>query len=300
MTSRIGRPLFTFIRPLAALVVAAAVLAGCVTSAGVAGSSAPGGSGTPEASATGLSASGGFYMRAWQTQALAPQYMFGSLPSVTIAGGQFIDGMVAIPMIYPGATYVGLSARSISGAGVDAIVAEARKDGLLGDKSAFTEGVMPGSITAHIQLVVNGVTHDLSGSLPSDTTTSSTAPGTADAFHAFWNRISSLGTWLAADLGQSNPYTPTSIAVMLTPPVAAPADLKVQETAWPLSGTLATFGAPLGTSGYRCGVVTGSDLGKLLPAVQASNQLTRFTDSTGAKMSLQVEVLVPGDAGPCA
>ena len=29
---------------------------------------------------------GGFYLRAWQTQALAPQYTFGWLPAVTIAG----------------------------------------------------------------------------------------------------------------------------------------------------------------------------------------------------------------------
>jgi hypothetical protein len=46
--------------------------------------------------------------------------------------------------------------------------------------------------------------------------------------------------------------------------------------------------------------VTGTDLAKLLPVVQASNQLTRFADATGAKASIQVVALVPSDAGPCA
>jgi hypothetical protein len=72
------------------------------------------------------------------------------------------------------------------------------------------------------------------------------------------------------------------------------------ETPWPLAGTFATFGKLYGGSDTRCATVTGQDLAKLLPVVQASNQLTRFVDSSGAKASLQVVALVPGDAGPCA
>lgn len=300
MAPRIGRQTFTLIRPFVALVLAAAVFTGCVEQGNVATPSSPAGSAAPSATPARSSASGGFYLRAWQTQALAPQYTFGWLPVATVSGGQFIDGMVAIPMIYPGPIYAGLSARSISAAGIDAIIAEARTDGLLGDKSDFNETAMPGSITAHIEIVGGGVAHDLTGSLPSGGTTSAAAPGTADAFHAFWNRISSLGIWLNADLGQSSPYSPASIAVMLTPPAQTPTDLKVHETVWPLTGTFASFGIPMGNGGSRCATVSGSDLGKLLPVVQASNQLTRFVDSSGTKMSLQVRVLVPGDAGPCA
>lgn len=299
MSSRIGRPFFTLIRPAAALLVAAAVVTGCVASGGAASPSAPNGSGAPSAAPSGSSSAKGFYLRAYQTQALAPQDTFGNLPSVTISDGKFIDGMIAIPMIYPGAIYVGLSERPITAAGIEAIVAEARKDGLLGSNGDFSEGSMPGSISAHIDVVVDGVSHDLTGTLPSDSTMTSATPGTVAAFHAFWNRISSLSTWLAADLGGSSSYWPASIAVMLTPPATAPADFKVQETAWPL-GTFATFGTAMGTGGYRCATVTGSDLTKLLPVLQGANQLTRFTDSTGAKMSAQVLVLVPGDQGPCA
>jgi hypothetical protein len=311
MSPRISPSFSSLVRSLAGLFVVAAVVAGCVTAA-VTG--APGSSGAPTSSATpnastsvspaaspaGSSSANGFYLRAWQTQALAPQYEFGSLPIATIAGGKYINGMVAIPAIYPGPIYVGLSASPISAAGIDAIVAEARADGLLGDKTDFSGALMAGAVTAHIELVVNGVTHDLTGSLPIDNATETATPGTPVAFEAFWNRVSSIDMWLAADLGQSDSYSPSSVAVMLTPPADAASGIAPQEKPWPLSGTFARFGSPMGVAGYRCGVVSGADLATLLPVVQASNQLTRFVDSTKIKMGLQVRVLVPGESNPCA
>lgn len=291
----------SLVRPLAGLLVAAAVVSGCVTSAGVPGPSARDASVSPapSASASDSVAGKGFYLRAWQTQALAPQYEFGSLPAATIADGQYINGMVAIPAIYPGPIYVGVSARPISAAGIDAIVAEARKDGLLGAKTDFNDAPAPGSITAHVRLVVDGVTHDLTGSLPTGDPMAPASAGTAAAFEAFWSRLSVLDGWLAADLGQSRSYSPTSVAFMLMPPETAPTDMTPQLKTWPLAGTFATFGKPMGVDGYRCATLGGADLGKLLPVVQESNQLTRFIDSTGAKASLQVRAVMPGEPDPC-
>jgi hypothetical protein len=272
-------------------------LAGCV--AGTGGSSAPPSNpSATESVAPGGSPAGGFYLRAWQTQALAPQNTFGWLPVVTIVDGQYINGRVAIPMIYPGPIYVGLSERPISANGIAAIVAEARTDGLLGDKSDFSVGAMPGSILAHINLTVDGVTRDLTGPLPTDAMTTA-APGTASAFSAFWNRVGTIDTWLAAELGQSASYSPASLAVLLEPPADASVGIAPREVPWPLTSPVAAFGQPFGGSVYRCAVVTGADLTKLLPVVQASNALTRFVDSSGAKVSLQVRVLVPGEASPC-
>jgi hypothetical protein len=298
------RPLSSIARRAAALLVAGAVVAGCVTS-GTSGTSPAAGSASPAASPAvvtpaGSSSAVGFYLRAWQSQALAPQYTFGGLPAATISGGKYIDGLVAIPMIYPGPIYIGLSEQPISAAGIDKIVAEARQDGLLGDKSDFIETPMPGSITAHIQLVVDGVTHELTGPMPSNAGETSVTPGSTAAFLSFWNRIGELGVWLGTDLGESTPYTPTSIAIMLTPPADASAGIAPTEKPWPLTTAFAAFGSPSGGAGYRCATVTGADLATLLPAVQAANALTVFVDSANAKMSAKVEVLVPGDAGPCA
>jgi hypothetical protein len=279
----------------------ALLVAACVGSGGV-GTAHDGPSATPVSPVPGTPAglpSSGFYLRAWQSQALAPQETFGWLPVATVVGGAYIDGRVAITMIYPGPLYIDPSARSIDAAGVAAIAAEAKAGGLLGDKTDFSADSAPGSILAHIQITVDGVTHDLTGPLPADASTTGT-PGTVSAFTAFWNRIGSIDTWLAADLGQSGPYSPASIAVLVAPPTDAGAGITAVETAWPLASSFATFGQPFGGSVYRCATLTGPDLAKLLPVVQSSNALTRFVDSAGAKMSLQVRVLVPGEPGPCA
>lgn len=289
-----------FIRPLTGLVLAAVAVAGCVANGGASpthpdASDGPG----PSATATASPSASGFYLKATQTQALAPQNTFGWLPSVTVASGQYIDGMIATPTIYPGPIYEGLSERSITAAGIDQIVAEARKDGLLGAKTDFSGQPAPGSVLTHVELQIDGVTRELIGPLPSGVASESASPGTTAAYDLFWSRITGLDSWLGADLGQSKPYVPTSVAVLLTPPADASGPVTPSEKSWPLASTFADFGTAYGGD-YRCATVTGTDLATLLPVVQASNQLTRFVDSTGAKKSLQVRVLVPGDAGPCA
>jgi hypothetical protein len=288
----------SFARLAGASLAAALLIAGCVGSAGAVGTAHDGPSAIPPSTAPSTSPTA-FYLMASQTQALAPQETFGWLPVATITGGEYIDGRVAIPMIYPGPIYIDPSARSISAAGIAAVVAEARADGLLGDKTDFSAGSAPGSILAHIKITVDGVAHDLTGPLPSDASTTG-APGTVSAFTAFWNRIGSIDTWLAADLGQSRPYSPTSLAILLSAPTDSGAGMTPSEVKWPLASEFATLGQPFGGSKYRCATVTGSELAKLLPVVQSANALTRFVDSGGAKMSLQVRVLVPGEAGPCA
>jgi hypothetical protein len=242
----------------------------------------------PSASTTG------FYLRTWQSQALAPQYTFGWTPSVTISGGQLVSGLVAVPAIYPGPIYIGPTSRTISDKGVAAIIAEAQKGGLLDGKTNYGQGIAPGSIVVHIRLVVGGIAHDYSGPAQA----SDAQPGAA--FSSFWQRLHSLDSWLALELGKQEPYVPTAIAVM-TKPVAEPQDgFTPQKTAWPLESTFAAFGIAYGDAGSRCGTVTGADLAKLLPILKVSNQLTRFHDTAGVEKSLQVRVLFPGENSPCA
>jgi hypothetical protein len=290
------------IRSVAGVIVGAALVAGCTSSAG-AGASTPinnGSGGASGSSSGGATDESSFYLRVWQSQALAPQYTFGWLPTVTIANETYIDGMVAVPAIYPGPIYTSLEARSISAAGIDAIVAEARADGLLDGKTDFSQGPMPGSVTVHSSLTVDHVGYELTGSTGTDSGTGAVSPGTPAAFQAFLAKLSGLDTWLGADLGASSPYVPDGLAVMTTPPTDAPSGIVPQQVTWPLAATFATFGSPMGTGGARCGKVKGPDVATLLPVVQAANQLTIFVDSTGAKATLSVRVLVPGEVGPCS
>ena len=274
------------------------MLAGCVASGSGPGSPA-GSSPAPSAAPSTPVSTGGFYLRAWQTQALAPQYTFGWLAPVTISDGQFIDGNIAIPALYPGPIYSGPQSRPISDAGIAAIVAEARKDGLVADKTDFAADAAPGSVIAHIELRIDGVTHELSGPLPTGLVSNSAAPGTPAAYQRFWSQITSINAWLAADLGQGKSFTPTNLAVLVTPPTEATAGIAANEKPWPLASTFATFGKSHGGSAYRCATVTGSDEVALLAVVVEANQLTHFSDSTGAKASLQVRAMLPGESDPC-
>jgi hypothetical protein len=293
MNANAGNPRLSFAR-LAGAVALSLLVVGC-TAAGAASpsgaSASPGLSGPPAPS--------GFYLRAWQSQALAPQYTFGWLPAVTIADGEFYDGMVAIPAVYPGPIYTGLSFRPISSKGIDQIVAEARADGLLETKTDFTEQLLPGSITCHVQLIVDAVTHDLTGPCDSAVAQSSAAPGSSGAFAAFWTRLTSLSVWLGPELGSSTVYVPSSLAVLVGPPAEAQAGIAPNEKPWPLTTPFASFGSPMGSADSRCAVVSGAELAALLPAVEAANQLTRFVDSQAVQKSLQVRALLPGEPDPC-
>jgi hypothetical protein len=275
---------------LGAVAVVAAMAAGCVNA-----SADP-----SQTSAASMPA--GFYLRAWQTQALAPQYTFPWLPMTTIADGKYIDGNIAVPAIYPGPLYVSPVARSISGADVNAIVAEAQKLGLLGSRTDFNEKAMPGSITAHISITIDGATRELTGSAAGMGAVdgASAQPGTAAAFDLFWQKLSTLNLWLT-DLGQSAAYQPERLAVLTMPLGADDANPAVTpgQTNWPLTATFADFGTPYGGAG-RCAVVTGADLAKVLPVVQAANAITRFVDSAGQIRILSVRALVPGEGSLCA
>ena len=240
----------------------------------------------------------GFYLRVWQSQAVLPQYTFGWLPSETISDGQFIDCMIAIPTIYPGPIYEGLSRRAISAGGIEAIIAEARADGLLTGKTDFTAVPVPGSVTAHISLNINGTSYELSGPLPRSTPESIVTSGTTGAFEAFLARLQGLPTWLGADLGPSVPYDPTRVAFELSPPTDVSGPMNPTQVRWPLAGDFATFGVAYGGTD-RCAVLSGEDLTTLLPIVQNANQLTRFIDSSGIQMSLVARVLLPGEPNVC-
>jgi len=260
--------------------------------------------GTP--SPSGSPSPGGFYLRAWLSQAIPPREAFARWPQLTIAGGRLIDGMVAIPAIYPGPLYVSFVARTISDEGVAAVADELRSQGLLGGVTDFgTAGVPPGGPVADLELIIDGTSRSLVGD-PTRVVRCSTGtrcvpdPGTPEAFAAFWQRLGDTAGWLGGALGPQGPYEPERVAVLIVAPEPAQAGIEPGRATWPLAALFAGFGAPFPSGpGDRCAVVSGPDLALLLPAVQAANQLTRFVDAAGVKRSLVVRPLVPGEPDPC-
>jgi len=247
-----------------------------------------------------------FYLRAWYTQALPPSATFSWLPMATIADGQYLDGNVVVPAIFPGPLLISPIASSITDAGVAQIVAEATKLGMLDQGPDFTGGTtLPGSRTAQLVMIVDGVTHELVGN-PDLTIQCVRAPceappGTPEAFASFWQDLGSTGSWLADDLGPSAPYLPERVALMLSTAVPSDPSLPANPVEWPFETPLADSGVPYpgGEVGDRCVTLSGAALDAMLPILQSGNQLTVLVDSTGTVRAPIPRVLMPLEPSPC-
>ncbi|MEP7360572.1 MAG: hypothetical protein ABI744_03240 [Chloroflexota bacterium] len=281
--------------PLALLTV---ILVAC-SGAGPSPSPAPTPAPTPQPSP---SPSAAFYLRAYYTQSIPPRGTFNWLPILTVSDGVLLDGNVAIDMIFPGPLTILPVARQITPAGMAMLIDEARRLGLLSDKADYTgDGPMPGDRLAQLQLVVDGVTYNLTGNPDAVTCASNPCqadPGTPEAFAAYWQELTLADTWLDAELGPSQQYVPDRVALLLAPPTNLgmpnrPAD-------WPFDTPMAQAGVEFpGEAGDRCVTLSGDALAAIWPTLRDGNQLTVLVDSAGTQASPIVRVLVPGDESPC-
>lgn len=246
-----------------------------------------------------------FYLRAWWTQALPPPSTFTWLPMLTINDGLVIDGNVAVPAIYPGPLLIVPFARTISDAGMAAIVDEARRLGLLGEVTDFTGGAaMPGGRVGQLRLVVDGVTYDLVGNpelvVPCGGDRCQAEAGSPQAFAAFWQELSFLDPWVGPELGAIGQYEPERVAVLLTAPARPEPGLEQQLATWPLEETFHEIGVELpGVAGARCITLSEEDLEAVLPVLMGANQLTVFNDAVDTFKSAMAVVVVAGAGSPC-
>jgi hypothetical protein len=242
-------------------------------------------------------------LRAWVSQALPPVGSFRSAgPTFVIDQGRLIVHGPQIEL-YPGPLLPNLQQRVIGQAGIDAIVAAARSAGLLDGPTDLTGGLQPGAETAHLLFTIDGVEREILGDparqIVCVTTPCVGPPGTPEAFGGFWATVNDLQSWLGVELGPESPYTPDRLAVLLTEP-SVDATLRPQVARWPLTGPMKQFGVEWpGASPARCGVIAGADLAAALAAFGAANELTHWTDDTGAEFGVIARPLLPGEPDPC-
>jgi hypothetical protein len=255
------------------------------------------------------SAADGVVIHASWTQALPPRALFGNLPVLVVTA----DGRVLTPgpvrEIYPGPLVAPFVERPINPNGVAALLQAAKDAGLLGPGTDFTGGAMPmGAAAARLQIVVDGVTHDVVGDAnaavpcPPTQACPEVVPGTPAAFARYWYRLLDMAGWLEAELGPEQAYAPSSYAVIVGPPPepwegATP-------VVWPVAEPpLGAFGAPVrGEPGTRCGIAAGDLAAALQAPFAGATQLTPFvaTPTASATRGLTVRALLPGDEDPCA
>lgn len=258
---------------------------------------------------TPSSAAGAVVIHASWTQALPPRALFGNLPVLVVTADGRVLTQGPVREMYPGPLVAPFVERPISPNGIAALLQAAKDAGLLGPGTDFTGGAMPmGAAAARLQIVVDGVTHDLVGdpnaAIPCPPTQAcpEAVPGTPAAFAGFWYQLLDMAGWLESELGPEQPYVPTSYAVIVGPPPepwegATP-------VVWPVADpTLGVFGAPVrGEPGTRCGIAAGDLAAALQEPFAGATELTQFvaTATASATHGLTVRALLPGDEDPCA
>lgn len=228
-----------------------------------------------------------YLLQAHVLRSVEPEEQFGWPAAVTITADRVLITPGAVPASFPGPLLPNLRGRSITESGYDRIVGEAERLGLLADAVA-RPAQPPGAQVGQIDLWVDGGFRTIEGDpgavmqciqAPCDA-----APGTAEAFGAFWVGISDLASAMPDELGPDEPYTPTAFSLLIGVPRIDDAGLAPEVVAWPLDIALADAGLPAGDDPMpRCLTVRGDEAAVLAPMLAAANQLTEWTDHTGAE-----------------
>lgn len=278
--------------------IAALLLSAC----SVAGSSPPGSSGSAGiAYPTGASDLvlrlryvGGF---------VAPAAHLVDLPVISVYG----DGTVIVPgpqiAIFPGPALPNLQRATITPAGMQILLVAARDADLLGPDAHYDLGGIMDASSAEFTLNADGSVHTVSAYALMESSGSPQGPDAAVAearakLARFQAQLGGLEGLLGGELGGWSAYEADAVQLLVS--AGAPDDqgLGQQPIAWPLSTPLATFGSTLPDlfQEQRCGVVSGDDVGILMPLLRNANALTPWTDDDAA-YGLLVRPLLPGEEG---
>jgi hypothetical protein len=234
----------------------------------------------------------------------APDYQLRTIPQFSLYG----DGSIITPgpqiEIYPPPALPAIQAQPVSEDGVQAILAAALDAGVdTGvDMTDMGSTMIADAPTTTFTISVNGASNSFgvyalgmgSGACPKGMAATECEARTA--LSSFVRKLGRLDGWLpSGSLGETATFEPTGSRVYVGD-VRHDAQLPQQKVAWPLEPPLASFGDDTGT-GYRCGVVTGSDwITTLQPAAAGTNELTPWT-SEGTAYGLVFRPLLPDETG---
>lgn len=204
--------------------------------------------------------------------------------------------------IYPGPALPNLQMTRLTEEGVQAILEEAERAGLLDGDASYDYRCVTDLPTTTFTAVVEGRTHTVSAyALGFEDQMTGDCPDVdveaRAALAEFWTKLGDLESWLPeGSIGETEPFVPEEMRLYVTPYRADP-ELEQEPIQWPLEGSPAEFGEPDQTlPDYRCGVVSAEDLDALLPLAEDANQLTPWT-SDGEQVGLVFRPLLPDEHG---
>jgi hypothetical protein len=227
-----------------------------------------------------------------------------AIPNVSLYGDGRLITQGPVIEIYPGPAMPNLQVAQLTEEGIQAILAEVEKAGLLGKDATYDYPCVADLPTTTFTVVSGGSTHTVSAyalGFEAGTTGACDDPAIDTEARAklleFSNKLGNLRSWLPeGSIGDDQPYIPTDLRIYVRPYIDNP-DLEQQPTEWPLATPLASFGtADKNLDETRCGVVSGADLETLLPLADAANELTPWS-SDGKDYALIFRPLLPDEQG---
>jgi hypothetical protein len=206
------------------------------------------------------------------------------------------DGRLIVPgpqtEIYPGPALPNLQARTVSEAGIQAILAAARGAGLLGPDRQYVSGGIADAPTTAFTVVAGGSRHVVSVNALNEGGARSDAVARIAAFQS---KMTDLGSWLPhGSLGPEQPYVADELRVYAMP-YEGQKDLPQRRTDWPVGG-FGGYRPVLDVAGIRCGTVFGVALQKVLAAAGTANELTPWK-ADGKLWTLIFRPLLPDESG---
>jgi len=226
------------------------------------------------------------------------EYALAQFPQWSLFGdGRLITEGPQIE-IYPGPALPSLQVQTLTEAGVQVILEAAREAGLMGPDRTYDYPCVADAPTTTFTLYAGGAKHVSSAYALG--VSEGACPG-ADTearakLAAFQAKLTDLASWLpTGSIGDQVPFEFDEMRVLVRPYSASPEPgLEQSPIDWPLE-PLSTFGRPdPAFSDFRCGVVGGVDLAKLLPDVRRANQLTPWR-SDGERYALILRPLLPDE-----
>jgi hypothetical protein len=280
------------------LVVALSLVA-CGGNAGSTSISHPGG----DALVFRMETSGGFVAR---------EAVFSAVPGFSLLGdGRVIEGGV-MDMIYPGPAVLPLTVRTLSEAGIQAVLREVAATGLFTGDREFkgAEGTVmdagttiftlnAGGQQARISVYALGMVNAAGNGVTAEEVAAHRA------LTALSGRLTDLDGWLNAPAWTDRagrPYRADVLRLLVRNADADPPDpsgIANQRLPWPGATDPTTFGSAVAApQGSRCGVVTGADAAIWLTALDRANALTRFV-AAGHAYAVAVRPLLPDEPRNC-
>ncbi|MGH2407841.1 MAG: hypothetical protein ACRDF7_07190 [Candidatus Limnocylindrales bacterium] len=229
---------------------------------------------------------------------IGPSATLAVLPIVVVYDDGRIFTPGAVDAVYPGPLLPTLAVRNVGPAGARAIAAAIHAAGLDvagsgGGGVAADTGTTVFAVVVAGQTVTTRIANSGGGPGPPGGN-----PGSAPALDLLARLIDTSETW-GSPAAPETAFAPTAYRIFVAPGAPA-ADPSVTQAprAWPLAGTLDSFGIlaqpDRGITGLRVGVVSGPDAAIVGPFLASATMLTPVM-SGGRAYTLYVRPLLPDE-----